>query len=331
MQDWWTHTGASHLGALHGDDLVETCSYIQLAALLGIDERGQRDQLEANLDPGAPPSDPQLAEMLAEAWSTLHGDPARLDPLRREITRHQLPNGLIPAVQTQLGDLQASQQVETLRSLADLPTLDPKLADALRAHRSDLGRSGPGASATWLSVLTAATGGTQDTTDPHLRSRAITDLPSTLSVDTAQSWAGMVSALETLHLPVPAVRVASWPADTPEHRYLRYLAIADLAETGQLAALRAPGTPNELAAQGIDLLAGGSLHQAAAALTAAAALHWHPTRSDRDRLLTLLRPLQGCPGTPALFRDNRLAQTCDVYSTTSAWHIYRTLGVTSGT
>jgi hypothetical protein len=324
VRNWWLRTGASYDHPLRGNEFVEICSYIQLSVSLGIDLTGQHGRLATDLDPASPPDDPQEQQMLVDAWLSLHDDPNALEPLRRLLRKRQLPSGLMSSTRYRLGDVQASQQVETLRRLAGLPTGDAPLAAALRAHRGDLRRSSPGATANWLSVLAAADRPAA-AADAALRRRAIAEAPRTLSAKSAQAWSSSVSALTSLHLAVPPVKVSIWPADTPEHRYERYLAIAGLAKINRLSALPDPGSPDLLAAEGVELLAGGSLHQADAALIAAQALRWRPTPTDRDRLLGLLGRLKGCPGTPALFRDSSTSRVCDVYSTASAWRIYRML------
>ncbi|MCX5063870.1 MULTISPECIES: hypothetical protein [unclassified Streptomyces] len=326
LRTWWSRTGANQHGPVSGDAFLETCSYIRLARIADVELSGRRDQLLANLDPSPlPVGDPQIADALTESLTVLHAKPARSAALRRYLWTRRLPSGLFSAVQQRDGDLEASFQVEALRTLTGLPTQDPQLAAALRAHRGTVQRSGQGAQAVWLAVLEAA-GGSVGTPDRRtLTAQAVKDVPP-LSAGTAQQWSEVSAALRSSHLRVPRVDITPWPADTAEHRYATYLAVSGLEKDGRLAEL--PNTPSSdaLARQGMELLRTGSLHQAEAALSAAHATGWHPTAAQRTLMADRLTSLQGCPGTPSLFRDSASSQACDVYATLSAWRIFALLG-----
>ena len=139
LHTWWETKGSREYGQQTGDALFETCAYIRLAKTIHLDLKGQLQQLETDLDPRlSPPADLQTDDAVAEAWHDLGGDPARLQPLRQYVLRHQLPSKLLASAQQRLGDLDASYRVETLRALAGLPTSDPELATALRARRFNL-------------------------------------------------------------------------------------------------------------------------------------------------------------------------------------------------
>ena len=319
LHTWWETKGSRELGRQIGDALFETCAYIRLAKTIHLDLKSQLSQLETDLDPQlTPPADLQTDDAVAEAWRDLGGDPARLQPLRQYVLRHQLPSKLLTFAQQRLGDLDASYRVETLRALAGLPTLDPELAAALRARRFNLGKSGPGATAQWLAVLNVATGKKIGPEKRELARRAMSDLPD-LKASSAQQWFATASALDAAGLPVPHVSVLPWPPDTSEHRYTQNLAITELAKHKQLDTLPHPDA-HTLADQGIRLLS-VSLNQADAALSAAAVLGWRPTHPERDHIGVILRHRRGCPGTPALFRESDSTSTCDVYATLSAWRI----------
>ena len=326
LRTWWSRTGANQHGPVSGDAFLETCSYVQLARIAGMDLTGRRDQLLANLNPSPlPVADPQIADALAEALTVLHAEPVRTAALRQYLQTRRLPTGLFSAVQRRDGDLEASLQVEALRALTGLPTQDPRLAAALRAHRGTAQRSRDGASAVWLAVLEAAGGSIDGAERRTLTAQAAGDVPP-LSAGTAQQWSAVTTALRSAHLRVPRVAITPWPADTAEHRYATYLTVTGLQKDGRLAELSNTPSSRALARQGMELLRTGSLHQAEAAISAAHVTGWHPTAAQRTQIADRLTPLQGCPGTPALFRDSFSAQTCDVYATLSAWRIFALLG-----
>src|SRR5205823_4038134 len=125
LDAWWAATGSRLTGPAAGDQLVDACAYVRLAALGGIDLAGHRTALERMLDPSRTlPGDPQVAYLLAEVWRTLGGPRSWLDPLVQNIERHRLGSGLVAATQQRLGDLTASYEVQALRAAAGLGTTD---------------------------------------------------------------------------------------------------------------------------------------------------------------------------------------------------------------
>jgi hypothetical protein len=324
LDAWWAATGSRLTGPATGDQLVDACAYVQLAALSGVNLAGRRTALERVLDPSQTlPGDPQVAYLLAEAWRTLGGPRSWLDPVVRNIERHRLGSGLVAATQQRLGDLTASYEVQALRAAAGLGITDPRLARALVDRRAFvLNGSGPSAGNLWLATLTTAGGNTATADARALRDRAAAALPRPVTAASAPQWAQLATTLEVLGLPLPDPEIDTWQPDSPEHRYASDLLVPHLVRAGQQRRLPPTARPADLAAEGIDLLATGALTQAAAALTAADALGWRPTPDQADRITALLRPLRGCPQTPALYHETALAG-CNVYSTAAAWTLQR--------
>ncbi len=324
LDAWWAATGSRLTGPATGDQLVDACAYVQLAALGGIDLAGHRAALERVLDPSRTlPGDPQAGYLLAEAWRTLGAPSSGLDPLVRNIERHRLGSGLVAATQQRLGDLTSSYEVQALRAAAGLGTTDPRLARALVDRRTFvLNGSSPGAGNFWLATLTTAGGNTATADARALRDRAAAALPRPVTAATAPQWAQLATTLAVLGLPLPDPEIDTWQPDSPDHRYASDVLVPPLVRAGQQRRLPPTGRPADLATGGIDLLATGALTQAAAALAAAGALGWHPTPAQADRITALLRPLRGCPQTPALYHETALAG-CNVYSTAAAWTLHR--------
>lgn len=324
LDAWWAATGSRLTGPAAGDQLVDACAYVQLAALGGINLTGRRAALERVLDPSRTlPGDPQVAYLLAGAWRTLGGPPAWIDPLVQNIERHRLGSGLVAATQQRLGDLQASYGVQELRAAAGLRTADPRLARALVDRRAFvLTGSSPSAGNLWLATLTTAGGDTTTADARALRQRAADALPRPVTAATAPQWAQLATTLEVMGLPLPDPEIDAWQPDSPEHRYASDLLVPPLVRAGQQHRLPAIAQPADLAREGIELLATGALSQATAALSAADALGWRPTPDQADRITALLRPLRGCPQTPALFHETALPG-CNVYSTVAAWTLQR--------
>jgi hypothetical protein len=326
LRGWWTRTGSRQRGAASGDALVETCSYIELAAATGTDLSAHRGVLTGLIRPARTlPDDLQLSYLVAHAWHALGNDVDGLLPLRRAITRLRGSAGLLPPQRVKAGDLASSAAAEQLRAAAGLATADPALAATLRRRRGVLVGADPVAAALWASTLATADPAARTEAANELRLRAPTFLSKPLTAANAHAFRQVITALRVVRRPVPPLRVEALPAATREQRYGRNLAIIALADAGQLGRLPAGDPAARIAEQGAGLLRAGSLVEAEAALTAAAKLGWRPTAADRDRLLALLRPLRGCPGTPALFRVSP-AGSCDISATLAAWLIHRLLG-----
>jgi hypothetical protein len=325
---WWAATGSRLTGPATGDQLVDACAYVRLAALGGIgggiDLAGHRTALERILDPSRTlPGDPQVAYLLAEAWRILGGPRSWLGPLVQNIERHRLGSGLVAATQQRLGDLTASYGVQALRAAAGLGTTDPRLARALVDRRTFvLDGSSPSAGNLWLAALITAGGNTATTDARALRDRAAAVLPRPVTAATAPQWAQLATTLQVIGVSLPDPEIDTWQRDSAEHRYAGDLLVPPLVRAGRQRLVPTTVRPADLATDGIGLLATGALTQAAAALAAADALGWSPTRAQADRIAALLRPLRGCPQTPALYHETALAG-CNVYSTAAAWTLQR--------
>jgi hypothetical protein len=344
VRDWWGRTGRGLRGAADGDTLVDTCAYVELATAAGVDISAQRGTLAAALRPSrAQTDDLQLGYLVAHAWHTLGEGTDGLRTQRQAITRLRTAVGLLPADRVRHGDLANSAAAIRLRALAGLSTTDPVLAAALRRHHDELVASGTGAAALWALTLAEADPRATAYAGDELRRGTAALVGQPLTLANAQSYAQLAAALRELRLPAPPVQVdvAGWaappdrgsaaPSDraTPDQRYARDLAVVALADAGQLDKLP-PGEPEaRIAARGTDLLRSGSPVAARAALAAAAALGWRPAPADRDRLVGLLRPLRGCPGTPALYRDASTG-SCAAQPTLAAWQIYRLVDADPG-
>jgi hypothetical protein len=325
LNAWWATTGSRLTGPATGDDLVEVCAYVRLATVGRVDLTSHRAALIRALDPARTlPGDPQIGYLLASAWQEVDGGPAGLGPLVGYLEAHRLGSGLVAATQQRLGDLQASYLVQALRAEAGLPTRDRRLAQALVARRSyTLDGSSPAAGNLWLATLATAGGDTGTPDARRLRQRAPEVLPGPITVDTAVQWSQLATTLETLDLPLPDVDVRAWPTDSPEHRYASNLLVPHLVHAHRRGRLSPPASPPELARDGVTLLATGALGQSSAAFAAAGALGWRPTGAEAEHIRALLRPLKGCPRTPALYHE--AAARCDVNSTLAGWTIQRLL------
>lgn len=330
LSHWWRTTGIHLSSAISGDAFVETCSYVQLAGMAGVDISAQAPQLRQALDQSAASAtattDPQMLALLTDAWQTLHGDQAALAPVRQAVRAHRLPSGLVSFTQQRQGDPGSSQAVETLRRLAGLPTADPRLATALRAMGNSDGGNALSKLLRQTVLASADRQPSSAATDHRLADLARQALPQPLTEANADTWFQAASILVDLHQPLPALGLQPWPTGTREGQYARNLAIQILAPASRLHLLPEPGTATELATQGYQLLRYGDIHEAQASLAAAALLGWHATSGQSTQALQWLGRWRGCPGTPSLFRE-RTASTCNIASTVAAWRLYGQLGL----
>jgi hypothetical protein len=330
LSRWWSATGAPLSGPATGDQLLETCSYVQLAVAAGVPLDGQRAALERLLDPAATrPGDAQAAYSVVRAWKALGAAPDRLAPVRQILQHHRLPNGLVTSVQERRGDLLASEAVTSLRAAAGLAVNDKPLVQALSDGRDTiLGSSNATTPGLWLATYVAAGGAQHDPAAQRIRGTLTGALPQPVTLDNARDGDAVLRSIRALGIAAPTVHVAPWSADSAEQRYFRNLVLVDLAGVGQLGQWPNPPAAGTVAGQGLTLLGQGSLRQAAAALQAAGALGWRPSADQSKQLTAGLTPLQGCPGTPSLYREASVA-SCNVYSTLAAWQI-RTLHIDFG-